>query len=601
MPTIFSGTMGKAKHLTGKIFFLCLAAGIVTSSFGVSTLSVKVDSAQYTVSPRLYSLLMERLGKNWVGGVFVGTSSSISNTNGMRNDIINGMKECGVGGIEWPGGCAANGYSWSNNTNPTKDVGTDRFMQLCSLVTCEPILAIPPYKDSAASSKRWVKYINNNTTHPSWTVKYVKIGNEVWGCGGSMTYATYEPNYIANHDSLVTPINGKSLSFIAGTDGIWRYTAWLDTMMRKHSSIINGVEIHDYIYYPSEIPCTGFTGAQYVSVLNAANKGQIAPRLTGIDAVMTKYDPTKKVKVIEDEWGDWFKPYSSSTFTSDGWLQQVTVMDALSAAQQLHLFMQHADRWDVACLAQGVNCIQSLFVTKPSGDSALAKTSTFYIFKMFIPHHSAGAKWAPSTLTSDKFASYDAVTAGTTVDTLGRVNISLSNIDTLKTDTVNITLNSSKTSYSVNLAQIVTGPKKDSFNNWGAAEIVNIQTLAASNYSISGKTLTVRVPPMSIVMLQLGQPTGITTTKPFSVSNEKAFSIKAGSNGAVRITSAYVQDKPVTISLLNVEGKLLERTSRTFTANSAIEFKSNLKSNGMYIVKVESATGSFSKNLIITR
>jgi len=54
-------------------------------------------------------------------------------------------------------------------------------------------------------------------------------------------------------------------------------------------------------------------------------------------------------------------------------------------------------------------------------------------------------------------------------------------------------------------------------------------------------------------------------------------------------------------TLLNVEGKLLERTSRTFTANSAIEFKSNLKSNGMYIVKVESATGSFSKNLIIAR
>jgi len=601
MSAIFSGTMGKAKHLAGKICFLCFAAGIVTSSFGASTLTIQVDSAQYTVSKALYSVLMERLGKNWVGGIFVGTSSSKPNTFGMRNDIINGMKECGLGGIEWPGGCAANGYAWASNTSPTNDVGTDRFMQLCSLVTCEPIIACPPTIAAASSNLKWVKYINNNTSHPSWTVKYWKIGNEVWGCGGSLSESTYEPIYKANHDTLVNPVNNKSLFLIAGNGLIDNNMYWLDSLVKRQGSIMNGVEVHDYVYFPSSIPCTGFTGAQYISVINAANKGQIAPRLTKVDAVMSKYDPTKRIKVIEDEWGDWLEPYSSSTFTSDGWLQQVTVMDALSAAQQLHLFMQHADRWEVAALAQGINCIQSLFVTKPSGDSALAKTSTFYIFKMFIPHHSAGAKWAPSTLTSETALGISAITAGTTVDTLGNVNVSLSNIDTLSTRTVQVTLNSKKASYAIKFAQIVTGPKKDSFNNWGATEVVNIQTLADSNYSLSGKVLTVKVPKMSVVMLQLGQPTGIATTKPFSVTNEKAFSIKAGSNGAVRITSAYVQDKPVTISLLNVEGKLLERTSRTFSANSAIEFKSNLKSNGMYIVKVESATGSFSKNLIIAR
>jgi alpha-L-arabinofuranosidase len=600
MPTIFSGTMGKAKHLTGKIFFLCLAAGIMTSSFGASTLSIKVDSAKSTVSPRLYSLLMERLGKNWAGGIFVGTSSRFANTFGMRNDIINGMKECGVAGIEWPGGCAANGYDWSSNISPTNDVGTVRFMQLCSLITCEPILAVPPYTSKASANVQWLKYINNNTSHPSWYVKYVKIGNEVWGCANNTvnTEALYEPHYKANHDSLLANASStKPLFIVAGTGLIGSSWPWLDTAIRKQGSTFDGVEIHDYVYHPSDYPCVNFTGAQYVTVVNQANNNQIGPRLLKIDSIMTKYDPTKRIKVVEDEWGDWLMGLNEST---DSWLQQVTLMDALSAAEHLHLFMKHADRWDVACLAQGINCIHSLFITRAS-DSLLVKTPAFYIFKMFLPHRTVGAKWAPNTLTSKKFSGFDAISAGTTVDTLGNVNISLSNVDTLAWDTVTVTINSSKSAYTINKAEIITGPKKNSLNDWGVAEVVNIQTLSDSNYNLSGKTLTVRLKPMSIVMLQLKPPTTSITTKPFQVSNEKAFSIKAGSNGAVRITSAYVQDKPVTISLLNVEGKLLERTSRTFTANSAIEFKTNLKSNGMYIVKVESATGSFSKNLIIAR
>jgi len=55
------------------------------------------------------------------------------------------------------------------------------------------------------------------------------------------------------------------------------------------------------------------------------------------------------------------------------------------------------------------------------------------------------------------------LSAGTTVDDQGRVNISLANVDLVNTRTIAITINSSKTGYVVSSAQVITGPAKDSY------------------------------------------------------------------------------------------------------------------------------------------
>ncbi len=78
-------------------------------------LTINVDSATYR-QQRDLRRADGALGKDINGGLFVGTNSSIANTDGMRNDIIQGFKDAGVGMIEWPGGCAANSY----NLTPTE-------------------------------------------------------------------------------------------------------------------------------------------------------------------------------------------------------------------------------------------------------------------------------------------------------------------------------------------------------------------------------------------------------------------------------------------------------------------------------------------------
>ncbi|HVV51474.1 MAG TPA: alpha-L-arabinofuranosidase C-terminal domain-containing protein [Polyangia bacterium] len=472
------------------------------SGAAANTLTVDVSSAESVISGGIFGLLMERLGRNWSGGTFVGTSSSIANTDGMRNDIIQGFKDAGVGMIEWPGGCAANSYNWSANKSPSNDVGTDRYMELCSLLGIPPLIAGPGTSAVAATNLAWVTYINNNTSHPTWGLNYFKVGNEVWGCGGNQDEATYETNYLANYNMLSTPVNGKKLNIIASTGLIGNWT-WFDAEVKDLAGKIDGVEIHDYVYHPSDIPNVGFTDAQYYNVVNAANQGQIGPRITRILQTLNQYDPGKHIKIYEDEWGDWLEPFDSS---SDSWMQQGTVMDAVSAAESLHLFMQNADRYQMAGLAQGVNVIHSLFLTRTS-DGALVKTPTFYVFKMFLPHHSSGAMWAPSTLKSESITgnsqTFPVLSAGTSVDSQGHVNISLVNVDLVNTRTVQITVSGGRSAYAASTAQVITGPAKDSYNDFAKAETVNIQPLAASSCSVSGASVQVTLPAKSVVMLVL--------------------------------------------------------------------------------------------------
>ena len=76
-------------------------------------------------------------------------------------------------------------------------------------------------------------------------------------------------------------------------------------------------------------------------------------------------------------------------------------------------------------------------------------------------------------------------------------------MDLTATRTVQITLSSSKASYSVASAQVVTGPAKDTYNDFGQAERVNIQPLPAASCGVAGKSVRVTLPAKSVTMLIL--------------------------------------------------------------------------------------------------
>ena len=65
-----------------------------------------------SINPNVYGQFAEHLGAGIYEGVWVGEKSTIPNTNGYRNDVIDALKNLHVPVVRWPGGCFADEYHW---------------------------------------------------------------------------------------------------------------------------------------------------------------------------------------------------------------------------------------------------------------------------------------------------------------------------------------------------------------------------------------------------------------------------------------------------------------------------------------------------------
>ena len=104
-------------------------------------------------------------------------------------------------------------------------------------------------------------------------------------------------------------------------------------------------------------------------------------------AVLGEFDREHKVKLVIDEWGCWH-PAGTEINREHLFEQMGCLRDALVAALTLDTFNRHADKVDMANIAQLVNNLHSLFLA--DGDRFVA-TPTFHVFEMYKAHHGARA------------------------------------------------------------------------------------------------------------------------------------------------------------------------------------------------------------------
>ena len=96
---------------------------------------------------------------------------------------------------------------------------------------------------------------------------------------------------------------------------------------------------------------------------------------------MDYHDPEKKVAMAVDEWGIWV---DNEPGTTPGFLfQQNTMRSALCAVLMLHLFHRYADRIRIANLAQTINVLQAIILTK---DDNMVLTPTYHVFDLLKGH-----------------------------------------------------------------------------------------------------------------------------------------------------------------------------------------------------------------------
>ena len=140
---------------------------------------INADDRLGHISPEIYGHFSEHLGRCIYNGIYVGENSPISNTDGIRNDIIEAFRNIKAPVFRWPGGCFAEEYHWQDgigekalrrkivNTNwggVTEDnsFGTHEFMRFCELVGCKPYINVNVGSGSVREMSEWIEYMTSD-------------------------------------------------------------------------------------------------------------------------------------------------------------------------------------------------------------------------------------------------------------------------------------------------------------------------------------------------------------------------------------------------------------------------------------------------------
>ncbi len=507
---------------------LCLdAVSLARADEPAATIAIDAVKPGPVINKAIYGQFAEHLGHCIYEGLWVGPDSPIPNTQGYRNDVLAALKQLGVPQLRWPGGCFADEYHWKDGIGPRESrpsmynshwggvvennhFGTHEFLDLCEMLGIEPYVCVNVGSGTVQEAMEWVEYMTSPASSPManmrrahgrdqpWKVPYIAVGNESWGCGGSMTAAFYADNYKRYNTFIKNYDRDHRIQRIACGPNEGNYE-WTETMMKNAGRNMNGLALHYYTlptgsWRGSKGSATNFDEAQYFTTLRHTLK--MEELITRHSAIMDKYDPEKKVGLVVDEWGIWTDVEPG---TNPGFLyQQNTLRDAILAAINLHIFQAHADRVTMANIAQMINVLQAMILTDKE---KMLVTPTYHVFEMFKVHQ--GATSLPLTLTTPDYAvgenKIPAVSASASRDADGRIHVSLANANPNTGITVTATL-AGVTTTTVS-GRVLTAPAVTSHNTFDAPHTV--EPAKFDGATLAAGKLTVVLPAKSVVVLTL--------------------------------------------------------------------------------------------------
>jgi alpha-N-arabinofuranosidase len=507
-----------------------MAADKVALSIDPSKTGAKIDR-------NIFGQFAEHLGHGVYEGVWVGPDSSIQNTRGIRNDVVNALKAIKVPNVRWPGGCFADEYHWRNGIGPAdkrnvtlnpnwggviepNTFGTHEFMDFIDQIGADAYISVNLGSGTPHEAADWLEYMTTAqpTTlakeraangHPApYKVARLGLGNESWDCGGNMT-----PDYYLSQMKIYTHFvrnfnpaqqdKDQMLKIAVGPGGDGpRWTEWTEAIMKAYqqhtwSWDINGLSMHDYtvVNWAHKFSSTGFGEDEYAELLKETLN--MDGLINTHSAIMDKYDPQKKVALIVDEWGAWLAPMPGS---NPGFLvQQNSMRDAILAALNLNIFARHADRVRGANIAQMINVLQAMIITDKE---KMVLTPTYYIYKMYVPFQDS--TFVPVAFDAGTYTHNDItlprVDAIAAKDKDGKVWLELTNLDPnqpveIEASLAGITPKSAS-------GQTLTAPKVDSINTFDVPNTVVPKAIAAK---VQDGKVSLTLEPKSVTVISVEQ------------------------------------------------------------------------------------------------
>lgn len=519
-----------------KTLTIFLSALVATATAqGQISIQVHDDAENQPVIPAaIYGQFSEHLGRCIYEGIWVGPDSKIPNKDGYRTDVLKALKDLKIPVLRWPGGCFADEYHWMDGIGPRENrpklvnnnwgstiednsFGTHEFLNLCEMLGTQPYISGNVGSGTPEELAKWVEYMTaeegtmaelrkKNGREKPWTVKYLGVGNESWGCGGDMT-AQYYSDVYKRYALYARNYAGNRLFKIACGASEDDYE-WTKTVMKNAGNRLDGLSLHYYTvpgWDCNKGSATQFGPEEYYNTLTrTAAVDEILAKHT---AIMDAYDPDRRVALVLDEWGTWFEVEPG--FNPGHLYQQNTMRDAMVAAINLNIFHKHTGRLKMANIAQVVNVLQAMVLTDKE---KMVLTPTYHVFRMYAPH--MDATYVPASCRCGKIHSSDGremddFSWSASRDAKGVLHVSLANPRLEKDVTVELSFDKMKVK-SVS-GELLRADRIDAYNDFGKApEVTPVQfkdakivskELPGSSKKKSCVTLT--LPAASVVTLEI--------------------------------------------------------------------------------------------------
>ena len=506
----------------------CLGAGYSLAADEPISVTIEADKPGATINRHIFGQFAEHLGRGVYEGVWVGPDSPIPNTRGIRNDVVAALKAIKVPNVRWPGGCFADEYHWRNGIGPRdkrpatlnpnwggviepNTFGTHEFLDFVDQIGADAYLSVNVGSGTSAEAADWLEYLT--TPQPSalgkertanghadpYKIAMLGIGNESWGCGGSMTpdyyvsqlkvFARYARNYNPQQTMQRIAVGPDSAhtEYTKAVMEAWKNKTW--------AWDIEGISLHFYtvVKWPPAFKATGFGEDEYATLLSDTRR--MNDLLNTHVAIMDEYDPAKKIALIVDEWGAWLAKTPGSP---EGFLeQQNSQRDALIAALNINMFARHADRVRGANIAQMVNVLQAMIFTQ---QEKMVLTPTYHVFRLYVPFQDA--TFLPTKVSAGEYKHGEVTMPRVDVmaarDSRGKTWISLANLDPTRPADVAVGLNGIKLKSA--RGETLAAPRVDSVNTFDAPKAVSPRPITAK---VSGGQLKVTLAPASVTVVAL--------------------------------------------------------------------------------------------------
>ena len=475
------------------------------------------------IDPRIFSGFLEHLGRAIYGGVY-DPGNSLSDSDGLRKDVIDDMRGLNMPFVRYPGGNFVSNYDWRDGIGPKdqrkpfpdfawKSVepntfGTDEFIKWCRAVGTEPMLAVNLGTLGPAEAAALVEYCNM-TTPTRWAEQRGENGSpqphnvKMWCLGNEMDgpwQAGHSPaeDYALKAMQAARLMKGMDPSIelvAAGSSGrtLPTYLEWDRTVLERCWDDIDFISAHRYSRnLDDNTPWFLAEGVEIDRILD--DYAGVIAYVKGVKK--SDHD----VYLSFDEWNVWYKDRGGD----GGWevgphlIEEVyDLQDALVCAQYLNAFIRRADLVKAACLAQIVNVIAAVLTSEkgslrqtiywPSAMYAAVAKGLSLTPVVDAPRYDAGDREGVPLI--DVSASFDKATGEAAVFVVNRSS----------TEDVKVTVQfADRIVKSAGETQTLSGDDPKATNTWNAPETITPKPATATAI---GQALEITVPKLGLAVV----------------------------------------------------------------------------------------------------